>query len=158
MSATEVIEQIDKLPSEEQREVFVFLARKMLAAQDAASKPWLGKRLSFEQACDVVFRENRELDLSNRPWLRPRTRSTTEAATCSTWRPATLFTWRNRKPSLTGTNERPWAAAMVFLAINGVYVQPPKWQLYVAMIDVAKKRLGKADLAAIFRKAAERSN
>jgi hypothetical protein len=25
------------------------------------AKPWLGKKLSFEEACDVVFRENREL-------------------------------------------------------------------------------------------------
>ncbi len=61
MSATEVIEQIDKLPSEQQKEVFAFLARKMLAADESASKPWLGKRLTFEEACDVVFRENREL-------------------------------------------------------------------------------------------------
>ena len=61
MSAIELIEQIDRLPSEEQREVFVFLARKILTADDRASKPWLGKKLSFEDACDVVFRENREL-------------------------------------------------------------------------------------------------
>ena len=29
--------------------------------QGANAKPWLGKKLSFEEACDVVFRENREL-------------------------------------------------------------------------------------------------
>jgi hypothetical protein len=40
----------------------------------------------------------------------------------------------------------------IFLELN---VQPPKWRLYVAMIDVAKKKLTKADLAAIFRGAAE---
>jgi hypothetical protein len=61
MSATELIAEIDKLPSEEQKEVFAFLARKILAGDDCASKPWLGKRLSFEEACEVVFRENREL-------------------------------------------------------------------------------------------------
>lgn len=47
------------------------------------------------------------------------------------------------------------AAALVFLAVNGLYAQPPKWQLYLAMIEVAKKKLTKADLAAIFRSAAE---
>lgn len=46
------------------------------------------------------------------------------------------------------------AAAMVFLARNGVYVQPPPWELYVAMIDVAEKKKTKADLAEIFRKSA----
>ena len=61
MSAAEVIEQIDKLPSEEQKAVFTFLARKILAGGGTSSKPWLGKQLSFEEACDVVFRENREL-------------------------------------------------------------------------------------------------
>lgn len=61
MSATEVIAEIEQLPETEQREVFVFLARKVAAARQAAAKPWLGKKLSFEEACDVVFRENREL-------------------------------------------------------------------------------------------------
>ena len=61
MSATEVIEQIDKLPSEAQKEVFTFLAKKILAGEGGSGKSWLGKRLSFEEACDVVFRENREL-------------------------------------------------------------------------------------------------
>ena len=61
MSATEVIEQVDKLPSEEQEKVFAFLAGKFIAKQNGASKRWLGKKLSFEEACDVVFRENREL-------------------------------------------------------------------------------------------------
>jgi death-on-curing protein len=44
-------------------------------------------------------------------------------------------------------------AAMVFLALNGVYAQPPKWELYLAMIDVAKKLKDKKDLADIFRRA-----
>jgi len=61
MSATEVIEQINKLPTEEQKEVFVFLAKKVVASNSANPKPWLGKKLSFDEACDVVFRENREL-------------------------------------------------------------------------------------------------
>ena len=46
---------------------------------------------------------------------------------------------------------------MVFLAINGVYAQPPKWELYLTMIAVAEKKKTKSDLAAIFRKCAESS-
>ena len=61
MSATEVIAEIECLPQEEQRQVFVFLAQKVAAAPGAPAKPWVGKKLSFEEACEVVFRENREL-------------------------------------------------------------------------------------------------
>ena len=61
MSATEVMDQIERLPIEEQQEIFVRLARKVIAGQDGNAKPWLGKKLSFKEACDVVFRENREL-------------------------------------------------------------------------------------------------
>jgi hypothetical protein len=61
MSATEVIEQIEELPSEEQEKVFAFLAGRIITNHGGASKRWLGKKLSFEEACDVVFRENREL-------------------------------------------------------------------------------------------------
>ena len=61
MSATEVMDQIERLPIKEQEEVFVQLARKVVASHDENPKPWLGKKLSFEEACDVVFRENREL-------------------------------------------------------------------------------------------------
>jgi hypothetical protein len=61
MSASEVINQIEKLPSEEQEKVFTFLAEKIVRSRGGESKRWLGKKLSFEVACDVVFRENREL-------------------------------------------------------------------------------------------------
>jgi len=61
MSAAEVIEQIDKLSSEEQKKVFAFLTGKIIADHESGSKQWLGKQLSYEEACDVVFRENREL-------------------------------------------------------------------------------------------------
>jgi death-on-curing protein len=47
------------------------------------------------------------------------------------------------------------ASALVFLARNGVYARPPKWELYLAMIDVAEKKLTKTELAVIFRSAAE---
>lgn len=46
------------------------------------------------------------------------------------------------------------AAALVFLALNGVYARPPKWEVYVALIKIAEKKMTKADLAAIFRKTA----
>jgi hypothetical protein len=61
MSAAEVIEQIDKLPSEEQEKVFSFLAGRVIGKRGGDAKRWLGKRLSFEEACEVVFRENRAL-------------------------------------------------------------------------------------------------
>jgi hypothetical protein len=61
MSANEVLEHIDKLPAKEQEAVFTQLAGRILARREIASKRWLGKKLSFEEACDVVFRENHEL-------------------------------------------------------------------------------------------------
>jgi hypothetical protein len=61
MSATELIEQIDKLSSEEQKKIFAFLTEKILSHEETEGKRWLGKKLSFEEACDIVFRENREL-------------------------------------------------------------------------------------------------
>ena len=60
MSTTEIIKQIDRLPVEDQKEIFVFLTKKVIGAE-SVSKQWLEKKLSFEEACDVVFRENREL-------------------------------------------------------------------------------------------------
>lgn len=61
MSATEVIAEINGLPPEEQKQVFAFMVRKVLAERNPETKPWVGKKLSFEEACDVVFRENRDL-------------------------------------------------------------------------------------------------
>jgi death-on-curing protein len=53
-----------------------------------------------------------------------------------------------------GNKRTAVVAAMVFLARNGVYAQPPRWELYLAMIEVAEKKKTKADLAVIFRKSA----
>ena len=61
MSAAEVIEQIEKLPSQEQERVFTFLAERVISQRGGDAKRWLGKKMSFEEACEVVFRENREL-------------------------------------------------------------------------------------------------
>jgi hypothetical protein len=61
MSATEIMQQIEQLPVKEQQELFVLLTKKVAGSQAAGAKQWLGKKLSFEEACNVVFRENREL-------------------------------------------------------------------------------------------------
>ena len=61
MSETEILAEFDKLPFEKQKQLFARIAEKIIATQAPDSKPWLGKQLSFDQACDVVFRENREL-------------------------------------------------------------------------------------------------
>jgi len=57
-----------------------------------------------------------------------------------------------------GNKRTAVAAALVFLALNGVYAQPPKWELYLAMMGLAEKKLTKKDLATLFRKAAERKD
>lgn len=61
MSAAEIMQQIEGLPDVEQQKLFVFLTRKIMGDKSPDAKQWLGKKLSFEQACDVVFRENRQL-------------------------------------------------------------------------------------------------
>lgn len=61
MSATEIMQQIEELPVKEQEELFVLFTKKVVGGAGKNPKPWLGKKLSFEEACDVVFRENREL-------------------------------------------------------------------------------------------------
>lgn len=61
MSATEVIAVIEQLSISEQEEVFSLLTQKIIARRDPAAKPGMGKKLSFDEACEVVFRENREL-------------------------------------------------------------------------------------------------
>jgi len=53
---------------------------------------------------------------------------------------------------IDGNKRTAVVAAMVFLAQNGVYVQPSPWELYLAMIDIAAKKKTKTDLAEIFRK------
>ena len=55
---------------------------------------------------------------------------------------------------LDGNKRTGVASALVFLARNGVYVAPPKWDLYLAMIAVAEKRMTKSALALILRRAA----
>ena len=61
MRATEVMTAIEQLPVLEQEEVFKLLARKFITRRDSTSKALVGKSFSFDEACEVVFRENREL-------------------------------------------------------------------------------------------------
>ena len=57
---------------------------------------------------------------------------------------------------IDGNKRTAVASALVFLAINGFYAQPPTWGLYSAIIDLAEKKRTKADLAATFRLGAAR--
>lgn len=59
---------------------------------------------------------------------------------------------------LDGNKRTAVGAALVFLAMNGVYAHLPKWELYLAMIALAEKKLTKAELAALFRKAADQKD
>ena len=61
MSAVEIMRRIDELTVKEQQELWVELTKKVVSRSGGDSKPWLGKQLSFDDACDVVFRENRTL-------------------------------------------------------------------------------------------------
>ena len=56
---------------------------------------------------------------------------------------------------IDGNKRTGIAAALVFLAVNGVYVRPAQWALYSAMIDIAEKKKTKADLAGILRASTE---
>jgi death on curing protein len=52
---------------------------------------------------------------------------------------------------LDGNKRTAASAALVFLARNGNYVTPPFQRLHQAMIDIAGRRMTKADLAKMFR-------
>jgi death-on-curing protein len=55
---------------------------------------------------------------------------------------------------LDGNKRTGVSAALVFLARNGVYVAPPKWEFYLAMIAIAEKRMTKAGVAEVLRRLA----
>lgn len=46
--------------------------------------------------------------------------------------------------------------AVVSALVNGAYVQPPKWEFYNAMIEIAEKKKTREDLAEMLRKYAEK--
>lgn len=55
---------------------------------------------------------------------------------------------------LDGNKRTGAAAALVFLARNGVYAAPPKWEFYLAMIAIAEKTLTKTKLGDLLRRQA----
>jgi hypothetical protein len=56
MNAIDVIQQIEKLSSQEQEKVFTFLTDKVIRSRGTEPNRWLEKKLSFDEACDVAFR------------------------------------------------------------------------------------------------------
>ena len=58
------------------------------------------------------------------------------------------------QPFVDGNKRTGLAAALVFLALNGVEIEDPKGLLYNAMMDMAARKLSKKGLAALLRKLA----
>ena len=54
-----------------------------------------------------------------------------------------------------GNKRSAIGAALTFLELNSVHPAPSEDELYDAMIDIANKRLTKADLSELFRSAAK---
>jgi death-on-curing protein len=54
-------------------------------------------------------------------------------------------------PFLDANKRTALASALVFLALNGIELQDPDSVLYNVMIDVARAKKGKAEVAAAFR-------
>ena len=53
------------------------------------------------------------------------------------------------QPFVDGNKRTGLAAALVFLALNGVEIEDPKGRLYKAMMDIAARKLSKEGLAAL---------
>lgn len=53
------------------------------------------------------------------------------------------------QPFVDGNKRTGLAAALVFLALNGVEIKDPKGRLYKAMMDSAARKLSKEGLAAL---------
>lgn len=58
----------------------------------------------------------------------------------------------NNHPFLDGNKRTALVCALVFLALNAIDVADTDGVLYGTMIDVASGRLGKEELAAVFRR------
>jgi death-on-curing protein len=54
------------------------------------------------------------------------------------------------QPFVDGNKRTGLAAALVFLALNGVEIEDPEGRLYGAMMDIAARKLSKEGLAALF--------
>jgi len=89
------------------------------------------------------------------PVLRPAANSFTRTST--RWPRPTPSTSRRTSRSSTGTSERAFSPALVFLDLNGVAVPDPAGRLYDAMIAIAEHRMDKASLRALLSELAVRS-
>jgi hypothetical protein len=59
MSAEQIIAEIERLPEAEQRQVFSAVAT-MASKNGGVEESSYNRRMSFEEAADLVFRENSE--------------------------------------------------------------------------------------------------
>lgn len=59
------------------------------------------------------------------------------------------------QPFVDGNKRTGLAAALVFLALNGVEIEDPKGRLYKAMMDIAARKLSKDDLATLLGELAQ---
>jgi len=57
----------------------------------------------------------------------------------------------NNRPFVDGNKRTALTCGLVFLELNAIETRDPDGTLYAAMIDVASGRLGKQQLADIFR-------
>ena len=55
------------------------------------------------------------------------------------------------QPFVDGNKRTALDAALTFLELNGISIRDPKHKLYDAMIDIAKRRLTKEGLEALFK-------
>ena len=64
---------------------------------------------------------------------------------------AYAFHIAQNQPFIDGNKRTALLAALVFLDLNGRGLEDPHGVLYDAMIGIAERRLGKVDLAEVFR-------
>jgi death-on-curing protein len=67
---------------------------------------------------------------------------------------AYAFHIAQNQPFVDGNKRTGFAAALVFLDLNGIAVADPEGKLYTAMIEIAEKRIDKDGLAALLRELA----
>ena len=71
---------------------------------------------------------------------------------------AYAFHIAQNQPFVDGNKRTGLAAALVFLDLNGVWVEDPKGRLYEALIALAERRLDKDGLARLLRELANQTH
>jgi death-on-curing protein len=64
---------------------------------------------------------------------------------------AYAFHLAQNQPFVDGNKRTGLLAALMFLAVNGVFLRDPEEKLYEAMISIAERRMDKSGLAALMR-------